>query len=152
MWLTLWDHSFPGSSVHGIFQALECVAMSSSRGSSPPKDWTQISYVSCIGFTASATWEALYIQNSVHLNEIDYDDYFLKLHRTQYIIFESQISLLKSLGLQRWISTYPFFPDMNKTFRKKRETICDLMTEQICSRIYCMGKKNIIGLTEIDFT
>ena len=38
----------PGSSVHGILQAriLEWVAMPSSRGSSPPRDWTQ---VSCIG-------------------------------------------------------------------------------------------------------
>ena len=42
------DCSPPGSSVHGISQArvLECVAISSSRGSSQPKDWTS---VSCIG-------------------------------------------------------------------------------------------------------
>ena len=40
--------SLPGSSVHGIFQAriLEWVAISFSRGSSPPRDRTQ---VSCIG-------------------------------------------------------------------------------------------------------
>ena len=38
-------------SVHGILQAriLESVATSSSRGSSWPKDWTLVSYVSCIG-------------------------------------------------------------------------------------------------------
>ena len=38
------------SSVHGIFQArmLEWVAISSSRGSSPPRDWTSISCVSYI--------------------------------------------------------------------------------------------------------
>ena len=33
-----------------------------SRGSSRPRDWTYISYVSCIGcgfFTTSATWETL---------------------------------------------------------------------------------------------
>ena len=37
----------PGSSVHGILQArrLEWVAMSSSRGSSPPRDWSCISYL-----------------------------------------------------------------------------------------------------------
>ena len=42
------DCSPPGSSVHGIFQAriLEWVAISSSRGSSRPRDRTQISYVS----------------------------------------------------------------------------------------------------------
>ena len=36
------DYNLPGSSVHGIFQAriLEWVAISSSRGSSWPRDWT----------------------------------------------------------------------------------------------------------------
>ena len=45
------DCSLPDSSVHGILQAriLEWVAISSSRGSSWPRDWTCISYVSCIG-------------------------------------------------------------------------------------------------------
>ena len=38
------DCSPPGSSVHGILQAriLEWVAMPSSRGSSPPRDWTAL--------------------------------------------------------------------------------------------------------------
>ena len=41
----------PGSSVHGISQAsiLEWVAISSSRGSSPPRDQTHISCIFCIG-------------------------------------------------------------------------------------------------------
>ena len=41
------DYSPPGSSVHGLFQAriLACVAMSSSRGSSCPRDQTCISYI-----------------------------------------------------------------------------------------------------------
>ena len=44
------DYSPPGSSVHGIFQAriLEWIAISSSRGSSQPRDQTCISCVSCI--------------------------------------------------------------------------------------------------------
>ena len=44
------DCSPPGSSVHGIFQArkLEWEAMSSSRGSSQPRDRTWVSSVSCI--------------------------------------------------------------------------------------------------------
>ena len=47
---TLWDpmnYNPPGSSVLGIFQAriLECIAISFSRGSSQPRDWT---CVSCI--------------------------------------------------------------------------------------------------------
>ena len=45
------DYSPPGSSAHGIFQAiiLEWVTISSSRESSQSRDWTHISYVSCIG-------------------------------------------------------------------------------------------------------
>ena len=44
------DCSPPGSSVHGVLQAriLEWVAMSSSRESSWPRDWTHVSYISCI--------------------------------------------------------------------------------------------------------
>ena len=40
----------PGPSVHWVLQAriLEWVAMTSSRGSSRPRGWTHISYVSCI--------------------------------------------------------------------------------------------------------
>ena len=45
------DCSPPGSSVHGIFQAriLEWVAISYSRGSSQPRNWTHVSCASCIG-------------------------------------------------------------------------------------------------------
>ena len=44
------DYSPPGSSVHGILQAriLEWVAMLFSRGSSWPRDWTCVSWGSCI--------------------------------------------------------------------------------------------------------
>ena len=45
------DCNPPGSSVHGILQAriLEWVVMPSSRGSSQPRDWICVSYISCIG-------------------------------------------------------------------------------------------------------
>ena len=45
------DHSQPASSVHGILQAriLEWVAISSSRGSSRPRDQIRVCCVSCIG-------------------------------------------------------------------------------------------------------
>ena len=65
---TLWDSlncSPPGTSVRGIFQAriLEWVAISSSRGSSQPRDRTQVSCMSyigrCILSTRCAIWEAL---------------------------------------------------------------------------------------------
>ena len=56
---TFWDSmdcNLPGSSVHGIFQARiqERVAMPSSRGPSPPKDQTRVSWVSC------TDWRILY--------------------------------------------------------------------------------------------
>ena len=46
------DYSPPGSTVHRILQAriLGWVALSSSRGSSRPRDWT---WVSCISFFAA---------------------------------------------------------------------------------------------------
>ena len=44
------DCSLPDSSIHGILQAriLEWVAISFSRGSSWPREWTPIIYASCI--------------------------------------------------------------------------------------------------------
>ena len=54
------DYSAPGSSVHGILQAriLEWVAMPFSRGSSRPRDQTQVSCISGRFFTIWATKEA----------------------------------------------------------------------------------------------
>ena len=71
-YLILYDplnYSLPGSSVHGIFQAriLEWIAISSSKGSSQPRDQTCVSCSSCIGgrfFTAEPWGKVLY---SVHV-------------------------------------------------------------------------------------
>ena len=54
------DWSPPGSSVHGILQAriLEWVVIPSSRGSSQPRDQTQVSHVAGRFFTDWATREA----------------------------------------------------------------------------------------------
>ena len=55
-----------GSSVCGILQAkmLAWVAIPFSRGSSPPRDWTHISYIAHRFFTIWATREAPYLQFS----------------------------------------------------------------------------------------
>ena len=55
------DRSLPGLSIHGIFQArvLEWVAISFSRGSSQPRDWTQVSCIAGRRFNLWATREAL---------------------------------------------------------------------------------------------
>ena len=52
------DYSPPGFSVHGISQAriLEWVAISYSRGSSKPRDWTHISCSSCPGRQILYQW------------------------------------------------------------------------------------------------
>ena len=60
------DCSPSGSSVRGIFQAriLKRVAISSSRGSSWPRDQTCDTFISCISkqiLYHRATWEALHI-------------------------------------------------------------------------------------------
>ena len=54
------DCSLAGSSVHGIFQArvLEWVVISFSRGSSWPRDWTQVSCTAGRRFILWATKEA----------------------------------------------------------------------------------------------
>ena len=62
--LTLCDpmnHSSPGSSVHGILQAriLEWLTVPSSRGSSWSRDWTHVSYISCIERPVLYHWSHL---------------------------------------------------------------------------------------------
>ena len=55
------DCSPPGSSVHGIFQAriLAWVAISFSRGSSRPGDWTRVSCIAGRLFTMWAKQEEI---------------------------------------------------------------------------------------------
>ena len=54
------DYSLPGSSVYGILQAriLEWIAILFSRGSSRPRDWTQVSFIASRFFTIRVTREA----------------------------------------------------------------------------------------------
>ena len=64
LFATFMECRLPGS-VHGIFQTriLEWVAMPSSMGSSRPKDWTHVSWISCVGrqiLCHCTTWEAPY--------------------------------------------------------------------------------------------
>ena len=56
------DYSLPGSSVHGIFQAriLEWIAISFSRGSSWPRDLTQVSCLASGFFTTEPLGKPLF--------------------------------------------------------------------------------------------
>ena len=62
----------PGSSVHQILQAriLERVAMPSSKGSSKPKDKTQVSRTVGRFFTVWATRETLVVQSAFPKNSL----------------------------------------------------------------------------------
>ena len=61
------DYSLPGSTIHGIFQAriLEWVAISFSKRSSWPRDWTRVSCIIGRRFTVWATRE---VQSTVPTN------------------------------------------------------------------------------------
>ena len=56
------DCSLPGSSIHGIFQArvLKWIAISFSRRSSQPRDWTRVFHTVGRRFTVWATREVIY--------------------------------------------------------------------------------------------
>ena len=67
------DCSLPVSSAHGIFQARnsEWVAISYSRGSFQPRDWTHISCVSCIGkwiLYHCANWETCTLDVRINIS------------------------------------------------------------------------------------
>ena len=62
------DCSPPGSFVHRIFQAriLEWIAISSSRRSSLPRNWTQVSWIAGRFFTDWAMREAIWVDRKKH--------------------------------------------------------------------------------------
>ena len=62
------DCRFPGSSVHGIFQAriLEWFAISYSRASSWPRDQTHISPISCMGKQILDYWAQVEVWCGCH--------------------------------------------------------------------------------------
>ena len=64
------DCSLPGSSIHGIFQArvLEWGAISFSRGSSQPRDWTQDSHIAGRHFTIWVTRQVICLETSVKID------------------------------------------------------------------------------------
>ena len=115
------DYSLPGSSVHAILQArtLEWVAISSSRGSSQSRDWTCISYVSCIAgrfFTAESSGKPFHTAWAVKCPlyvfsvsclilkdvEIRRDSVFFVLWDRQVFLGRLNMSLLTSEDI-RWL-------------------------------------------------
>ena len=82
------DCSLPRTSVRGIFQArvLEWVALSFSRGSSQPRDWTWVSCIVGRCFTIWVTREVL--ETQIHLqNPAEMPD-----HSNQQSLLSSELS------------------------------------------------------------
>ena len=91
----------PGSSVHEIFQArlLECIAISFSRVSSQPRNWTQVSCIHGRFFTDWAT-------NNHSVKE-------WRLRNDDYIMLS-----------EKWINSYnQYNPKFYKTIKIEREKI-----------------------------
>ena len=101
----------PGSPVRGILQAriLEWVAMPSSRGSSWPRGWTHVSYVSCIG-----RW-------------VLYHSCYLRSH---YIFICMCVNIYtvgkeSALSINKDVTAISFFgpPAVNEGYRKGKESL-----------------------------
>ena len=92
------DCSSQGSSVHEILQAriLGCVVMPSSRGSSQPRDRTQVSRIAGRFFTIWATREAQYV--------ISEDRYF----RQSVLWLPSQETFLRNHFMAKMINNKLF--------------------------------------------
>ena len=97
------DCSLPGSSIHGIFQAriLEWVAISFSRRSSQPRDWTWVSHIVGRCFTIWATREV-----DPHLHTLKYS-LVAQMVRNLSVMQETWVqSLGQEDPLQKGITTF----------------------------------------------
>ena len=112
VWLfaTLWTGAHQAPLSMGFYQAriLEWVAVPSSRGSSWPRDWTHVFYVSCIGrqvLPTSTTWESpVWVMGNVNIKtkgvEIENDfgvKYCQSVDSSNYL-FSAFIKMLTSVG------------------------------------------------------
>ena len=98
VWLCdLMDANPPGSSGRGIFQAriLEWVAISYSRGSCRPRNWTHASCISCISWQIlyhCAPWEALCSSNSSSTKDKSMCGYLINTNLTKELLLRVSIS------------------------------------------------------------
>ena len=106
------DCSPPGSFVHGILQAriLEWVAISSSRGSSQPKDRTWVSYIAGEFFTH---WGGspffFFFLLDIYLNSQDYSPAHLIRDRVAWIHGRQDLRVLQDANWQRkWLPDHPW--------------------------------------------
>ena len=110
------DFSLPGSSVHGILQAriLEWVAISFSRASSQPGDWTWVSCSAGRFFTIWATWEAHILNKCV--NHSQWGSPFI-----HFLCFQGRNSRLSGARVRRsWTCPTPTTTSSQRRRRRRR--------------------------------
>ena len=101
----------PGTPVNGILQAriLEWVAISSSRGSSQPRDGTHISCISCIGRQTlyhCATWEAPSQSIQTHISILILKCRFGQWTSVTFLMCDVSLSFLNLSVLGNCIISY----------------------------------------------
>ena len=108
-----WAVPHLGISVHGISQARiqEWVSISSSKGSSRPRDWTRISYVSCIGRQILYCWDTSFVAPNVYISRLSNCARWSNqttFKMGSFVIFSAEICLGRALWGRKWhvISRY----------------------------------------------
>ena len=111
------DYSPPASSVHGISQAkiLAWVAISFSRGSSRPRDWTGIS---CVSYISRWILNILVIIKYFHINN---HAYFFLLHTIESRCYELGKLLL---SMKICFSTMTFAEKQRQLIYVQNKVMC----------------------------
>ena len=118
------DHSPPGSLVHGILQAriLERVAIPFSKGSSPLRDWNQVSHIAGRFLTIWATREVLYVCKApnkclIHcMISISLSFFALLYHDPTYRVADSNLKILSGFLFHLHLSKGKYFLHFWMTF------------------------------------
>ena len=144
------DCSLQGSSVHGNSQAriLEWVAISSSSGSSWPRDQTHVSCISCIGrwiFYHWATWEAPAIHHVNSLKEKNYVIIPVKAEGVFGSIQHPLVIILSKLGTEKNLLNL-----ISTTFNKSTAAAVTAKSLQLCPTLCDLtdGSSHIPGILQ----
>ena len=114
------DCSLPGSSVHGILQAriLEWVAISFSRGSSRPRDWTRSPALEADTLTSEPPEKPCMVKDE---NKIFGGEAYCSVYRSQSIMLYTWKLHNVISNTQPLVATgYPIGQDRNRTFHLHR--------------------------------
>ena len=113
------DCSPPGSSVHGILQAriLEWLAILSSRGSSWPRYWTQVSCIEGWLFTISVTRKTHFILFTIYFGIEKFSDICVQMFPFSQFIYSFTFSEIRNSSHKNKIHFYLHFILLNLVLR-----------------------------------